>query len=176
MDNVAHSLWGLTFVRRLNLLFPIILFSNFPDILSAPFFLYFIIKDKYPLIKSEGIKNLFFPRYTPLHEWNPPREYLEIYRFFHSIPGFIVITIVFNVFFPKYVTIFAICYLLHIIIDVFSHGGIWATRIFYPFSDFHLIWTKNHWHSKNIRRFNYFILLLINIEIFVTKYHLLSYL
>lgn len=158
------------------MLFPIILFSSFPDILSAPFFFYFVIKDKFPLNIEEGISQIFKPRYTHLHEWNPPREYMEIYRFFHSFLGLLVVTGVFSVFLPQYTTIFTICYLLHIIVDVFSHGDKWATRILYPFSDFHLSWTKNHWHNKNIKKFNYFMLLLINVEFLVTKYHLLSYL
>ncbi len=153
MDNTSHALWGLTLVRRLDLIFPIALFSNMPDILSAPFFFYYAIKEKYPLKKQV------------LFEWKPPQEYLEFYRFFHSIIGLIIITAVFNVFFPQYTKIFAICYGAHIIVDMFSHGNFWATRIFYPFSDFHLKFTKNHWQHKSTRRLIYIAMIIVNLEL-----------
>jgi membrane-bound metal-dependent hydrolase YbcI (DUF457 family) len=129
-----------------------------PDILSTPFFLYYVIKDRYPLK----------PRV--LHEWHPPREYLEFYRFFHSFIGLLIVTAVFNVFFPQYTLVFAICYASHIIVDMFSHSGFWATRILYPFSDFHLKFTKNHWHDSSTRKFMYIALLIINIDLFLIKY------
>jgi membrane-bound metal-dependent hydrolase YbcI (DUF457 family) len=129
-----------------------------PDILSTPFFIYYVIKDRYPLK----------PRV--LHEWRPPQEYLEFYRFFHSIIGFLIVTAVFNVFFPQYTLIFAICYASHIIVDMFSHGNFWATRIFYPFSDFHLRFTKNHWHDSSTRKLMYLLPLIINLDILLIKY------
>ncbi|MEM5777362.1 MAG: metal-dependent hydrolase [Candidatus Aenigmatarchaeota archaeon] len=160
MDNTVHFLWGLTLIRRLEMAFPIALFSNMPDILSAPFFFYYVIKDKFPLKKQV------------LFEWKPPKEYLEFYRFFHSILGLIIITAVFNVFFPQYTFAFAICYASHIIIDMFSHGGFWATRIFYPFSDFHLSFTKNHWQHSGTRRLIYLALIIINVQIILIKHRL----
>lgn len=157
MDNITHALWGLTLTRKINLILPISIFSNMPDILSAPFFFYYLLKDKYPLKKQV------------LHEWRPPSEYLEFYHFFHSILGLIIVTSVFSVFFPQYALIFAICYLSHIIIDMLSHSEYWATRIFYPFSDFHLTFTKNHWHHKGTKRLIYLALIIVNINIILVK-------
>ncbi|MFH8080325.1 MAG: metal-dependent hydrolase [Candidatus Aenigmatarchaeota archaeon] len=157
MDNIVHALWGLTLVRNLQLLLPVFLFSNMPDILSAPFFLYYVIKDKFPLKRQV------------LHEWRPPNEYLEFYHFFHSIIGLLIITSVFSVFFPEYTSIFAICYASHIIIDMLSHSDFWATRIFYPFSDFHLTFTKNHWHHKGTKRMFYIALIIVNLNILLIK-------
>jgi hypothetical protein len=162
MDNVTHSLWGLTLVRRMDLLFPIILFSNMPDILSAPFFFYYAKKDKYPLKKQV------------LFEWRPPQEYLDFYRFFHSIVGLVIVTAVFNVFFPQYTLVFAICYTSHIIVDMFSHGGFWATRVFYPFSDFHFRFARNHWQHMPTKRLIYLAMIIINIDIILIKHMLLS--
>jgi len=161
MDNTTHSLWGLTLTRRIDILFPIILFSNMPDILSAPFFFYYAKKDNYPLKKQV------------LFEWHPPQEYLDFYRFFHSIIGLIIVTTVFSVFFPQYTLIFAICYTSHIIVDMFSHEGFWATRIFYPISDFHFKFTKNHWQHPFTRRLIYSILIIINIDLILIKYRLM---
>ncbi|MEM5799665.1 MAG: metal-dependent hydrolase [Candidatus Aenigmatarchaeota archaeon] len=160
MDNIAHFLWGLTLVRKIKLTIPIALFSNMPDILSAPFFFYYVMKDKFPLKKHV------------LFEWKPTREYLEFYRFFHSILGFIIITVVFNVFFPQHTLIFVICYASHIIIDMFSHEGIWATRILYPFSDFHLSFTKNHWQHPTTRRLIYLALIIANVQMILIKHKL----
>jgi len=160
MDNIAHFLWGLTLVRQANLAIPIALFSNMPDILSAPFFFYYVIKDKYPLKKQV------------LFEWKPPIEYLEFYRFFHSILGLVILTAVFNVFFPQLTTVFFICYASHILIDIFSHGDFWATRIFYPFSDFHLKFTKNHWQHAKTKRLIYFALIIANIQILIIRHKL----
>ncbi|MCX8178548.1 MAG: metal-dependent hydrolase [Candidatus Aenigmarchaeota archaeon] len=155
MDNIAHWLGGMALTGRPDLFFLVFIFSNFPDILSAPFFFYYAIKEKFPIKKKV------------LFEWKPPREYLEYYRFFHSILGTLLITSVFNVFFPQYTKVFLLCYISHIILDMFSHGGFWATRIFYPFSDFHLGFTKNHWEHKLTRRTIFIALLIININILI---------
>jgi len=166
MDNSTHTLWGLTFVRRLSLFFPVVLFSNLPDILSLPFYIFYLIKDKFPVkgVTPKEIKQ-------SLHEWVPPIEYMEFYRFFHSIIGLIIMTAVFNVFFPSFTTVFALCYALHIAVDMLTHGGYWATRILYPFSDFHLTWTKSYWHDKNTIRFNYVLLVIININILILQHY-----
>lgn len=56
------------------------------------------------------------------------KDLVNIYHFIHSIW--------IPIFTMPYYPIFSIGYFIHIFFDIFSHTGIFSTKIFYPFSNF----------------------------------------
>ena len=133
MDNITHFLFGyILFGGRVDI-FLILLFANLPDIIATPFRIYYaIIKDK---------KRTF----REVVSWVPNEDYLKVYRPTHSLLFCSLAGFVLSLFTEQYLLLTA-CILSHIILDIFSHSGRWATRIFYPFSDFHL--NSFNWFEK----------------------------
>jgi len=134
MDNLTHFLFGyILFVGRVNAIL-ILLFTNLPDIIAAPSRIYYtIIKDK---------KRTF----GEFNFWIPNKHYLKLYRSTHSLIFCLLLGFILSLFTKKYLVLTA-CIASHIILDVFSHSGKWATRIFYPFSDFHI--NSFNWFKKD---------------------------
>ncbi|MBI4099854.1 hypothetical protein HY440_02500 [Candidatus Microgenomates bacterium] len=63
-----------------------------------------------------------------------PANLLVLYRATHSlfVPAFLWLVL------PKKWRILALPYLLHVLFDIFTHCGLFGTRIFFPLSDFHV--------------------------------------
>lgn len=63
-----------------------------------------------------------------------PSNLLLLYRATHSlfVPAFLWLVL------PKKWRVLAFPYLLHVLFDVFTHCGLFGTRIFFPLSDFHI--------------------------------------
>lgn len=66
-----------------------------------------------------------------------PMNLLGLYRTTHSLFFVAAIALALFVFKRKYL-ILILPYLLHVLFDVFTHCGIFGTRIFFPVSDFHM--------------------------------------
>lgn len=64
-----------------------------------------------------------------------PGYYLTYYSYLHSFIAAGLIFLFLSLFFPKY-KILALPYFFHIIVDIFTHCGQFATRFFYPLSQF----------------------------------------
>ena len=62
-----------------------------------------------------------------------PHYYIILYRYLHSLLTAGLIYLFLSLFFPRY-RVFALPYLFHIIVDIFTHCGQYATRFFYPLS------------------------------------------
>ena len=125
MDNLSHFLFGYILLgNRINIIL-ILLFSNLPDIISLPFKIYytFIVEKKKKL--------------TEIVKWDPSTDYLKIYRFAHSLFFCLLIGVILSLFTDQYLLLVG-CMASHIFLDMFTHSGKWGTRLFYPFSDFHL--------------------------------------
>ena len=66
-----------------------------------------------------------------------PMNLLNLYRTTHSLFFVAIIALIFLVFKRKYL-ILVLPYLLHVLFDIFTHCGLFGTRIFFPLSDFHV--------------------------------------
>ena len=148
MDGVSHAVWGATIVRKPPLVWWAALVGVLPDIISIGYgFIRF--RRKY----METLRE--FSRSDTLDN-----SYMRVYYLAHSLVPITVITIIIALVRPIW-TIVAIPYYLHIIMDVPTHHGIWATRIFYPFSDFHFQ-GANWWHHRWVNVANWGALIIVN--------------
>ncbi|MFA5051615.1 MAG: hypothetical protein WC544_00960 [Patescibacteria group bacterium] len=137
MDTISHSAWGALVVRKAGLVGWAVLTGALPDIIPA---LYELARRPRKFIHDLITKSLGD---------NPSDIYLRIYHWSHSLLPISVVTLAVRVFAPTY-WLLAIPYYLHIFLDIFTHRGKWATRIFYPVSDFHfegLDWWRRNWVS-----------------------------
>lgn len=76
-----------------------------------------------------------------------PQNLMVLYRASHSLVAVVVIAVLLLAFKRKYLLL-AAPYLLHVLFDVFTHCGLFGTRLFYPFSDWHfcgLSYADNLW-------------------------------
>lgn len=91
-----------------------------------------------------------------------PNAYMKVYYFTHSLVPISLLAVILFIFSPV-LALLTLPYYLHIILDIPAHSGIWATRIFYPFSDWHFRggydWWKNKWFSIG----NWSVLIIINL-------------
>jgi len=125
MDNLSHFLFGY-FLFSGKVSTPLILlFTNIPDITAIFHRIYYsVIKDKRTTVKK-------------FLKWKPNKEYLKIYRTSHSL--FFVLGLGLILFFlTENYLILTLCMISHLALDIITHSGEWGTRIFYPFSDFHI--------------------------------------
>lgn len=157
MDFVSHALWGATIIRKKPEVWWAALFGALPDLLTA---VYGFFKTK---------KNYFKYLKDIAENERPNESYFKVYYFFHSFIPISVIALIILIIKPALVII-TIPYYLHIIMDIFMHRGVWATRIFYPLSNFHFQ-GKNWWQHKWIIIFNWAALIVTNLIIFLFKWH-----
>lgn len=153
MDTFSHAAWGATIIRKNPQIWWAALFGALPDLLAA---LYGLLA-----YRSNYLK--YLNRFAFAEHVND--YYLKVYYFFHSFIPISVFTLILYVVSPSYVAV-TIPYYLHILMDIFTHQGAWATRIFYPLSDFHfqgMNWWKNKWITIG----NWTAILIINVIIFI---------
>lgn len=153
MDVFSHAAWGATIIRKPPLVWWAALFGALPDILTSFF----------GLLKYRGkfLKELD----SMMNGDSKYRIYFQVYYYTHSFIPITGLAIILYLIAPSY-WIITIPYYLHILLDIFTHRGIWATRIFYPFSNFHFNghdWWKNKWFSIG----NWAALIVINLIIFL---------
>jgi len=129
MDIGSHILFGRALatapkISRRNI-FLITFFSYLPDLPQTFTYIYlgFVNSRPYwfPLNSDwEGFRELY-PFWIAL--WEIPHSLLFVF--------FVVFPVVYFLRLPK-MALYA--YLIHVIVDVFTHTGEWGSRIFYPFS------------------------------------------
>ncbi len=137
MDTLSHGTWGAIIVRKAGLVWWALLTGALPDILPA---LYELARHPVKFIRNLINKSLAD---------NPSAMYLRIYHWAHSLLPISGVSLVLVIFAPTRLVL-VIPYYLHIFMDIFTHRGKWATRIFYPISDFHfegMDWWRHHWIS-----------------------------
>ncbi|MBL7169922.1 MAG: hypothetical protein ISS48_02810 [Candidatus Aenigmarchaeota archaeon] len=162
MDILFHFTVGLIISKLLtgNYLILAGLFSMLPDLAG----LIIRVKElidcrKSPLKKiisdfrESGFKGKFYA------EWCYP-----LYRSTHNLFTWLIVTVFSYLFFPNIFWLLPICYLSHIIIDIYSHQKGFATRLFFPFSDFHI--EGRTWADWRIFGFSWGALLLLVILTF----------
>ncbi|MFA6553568.1 MAG: hypothetical protein WCT27_04010 [Patescibacteria group bacterium] len=153
MDTVSHGAWGALIVRKTGLVGWALLTGALPDILPA---LYELARHPVKFIRGLINKSLAD---------NPSRMYLTIYHWAHSLLPISFVTLLVLIFAPAR-SILAVPYYMHIFLDIFTHRGKWATRIFYPFSDFHFDGT-DWWRHSWISIANWAVIAVVGVFIFI---------
>ncbi|MFH1111864.1 MAG: hypothetical protein V1712_02225 [Patescibacteria group bacterium] len=118
MDIFSHALWGATIIQKKSLIWWAVVAGALPDLLgSGPGFLYLLI-----------IRN----RFWGANIWQLlPNWAIVDYHFWHSLISVLILLIILWLLGRRWlVLIFP--YLLHLLIDSFTHqGDVWY-RLFYP--------------------------------------------
>jgi len=153
MDTLSHAAWGATIVRKNPQIWWAAFFGALPDLITA---LYGIIR-----YRKGYLKYLNDQAYIKSEN----DDYLKVYHFFHSFIPISLFTFVLSFIDSSYLII-TIPYYLHILMDIFTHQGVWATRIFYPLSNFHFE-GYNWWKHKWLSIVNWAAILVINLIFFI---------
>ncbi|MBU0597485.1 hypothetical protein KKF61_00635 [Patescibacteria group bacterium] len=153
MDVVSHAVWGATIIRKSTHVWWAAFFGALPDLLTGA----------YGLVRYGSKYSVELIEFSELHK--PGGLYLKVYYFFHSFLPISIVAGIIAIFAPNY-TIVTLPYYLHIIMDIFTHRGVWATRIFYPISNFHFQ-GHNWWKNKWISIVNWGAIVAINLIIFI---------
>jgi hypothetical protein len=157
MDIFSHALWGLTVVRKKELIWWTVLFGILPDIASTGIgFCYYLLK-----------KGFSFPDHwwIFLPDWSK-----KLYFFFHSFFGLISIFFLLLIFKRRHL-ILTLPYLLHILFDLFSHKSDPLARLFYPLVNYRPEREIgfNWWENWLLWYLNFFLLILVNVILFGRK-------
>lgn len=129
MDILSHLLIGLILASLLRCnrkkTFLIMLFSIIPDLFQIPLYLYVGYENARFLWIPLSVDWIGFRLVHPILSllWEIPHSF-----FFAMLVGSLVV-FVFKL--PKEVFL---AYVLHLVIDIFTHSGEWALKPFYPFS------------------------------------------
>jgi len=68
------------------------------------------------------------------------------HRFSHSLLAWLMASLIIWIISKTYWWLFSLCYLSHILIDIFTHEKDYAVRPFYPFSDWKI--DGRHWETN----------------------------
>ena len=153
MDAVSHGAWGATLVRSRSLVGWAVLTGLLPDLLPAIYGIY-----RYRLAFFKDMTDQSFANH-------PEHTYVILYRWCHSLIPISILTGITLAFAPSW-TVLAIPYYLHLLLDIPTHQGIWATRLFYPLSDAHIDgrdWWRHSWVSIG----NWAVIIGINLFFFL---------
>jgi hypothetical protein len=156
MDIIAHAAWGATIIREQPQVWWAAFFGAFPDVwAAAPVFIY--------------LRKYKWRRFYNKEVWAEAKEnsaYVHVYYIVHSLFTASFITIIIALIWPDYWYV-TIPYFIHILMDVGVHKGKWGTRLFYPFTDWH-VEGLNWWETKWITPFNWGALIITNLIIWLT--------
>ncbi|MFZ6035792.1 MAG: metal-dependent hydrolase [Patescibacteria group bacterium] len=153
MDIVSHAAWGSTIIRSRGMIGWAALSGALPDVIPALIgFLRF--GRKYASV-LRGIES----------QEKFDDVYMRVYYMTHSLIPVSLIAGIILVVAPAYWYL-VIPYYLHIFLDVCTHERVWATRLLYPFSDFHFRFGRNWWPRPWISIANWTILVIVNIYFF----------
>ncbi|MFA6098750.1 MAG: metal-dependent hydrolase [Patescibacteria group bacterium] len=153
MDTLSHAAWGATMIRKPSLVLWAALAGALPDIIPA---IFGILR-----WRSEYFRDMVSQKFAE----DPRDSYMIVYRYAHSLLPITLLAAVLAIFYPAWWLV-TIPYYLHIFMDIFTHKGVWGTRLFYPISDFHIEgrdWWRNKWFSI----VNWCVLIVINAIIFL---------
>ncbi len=153
MDPITHALFGyVLFGSPVNIIL-LFIFTNLSDITSIPFRIYEVIR-----------KNKFSFSYLFLDD-PPSKRYLTLYRTTHSLLFIFLVFFILSFSIGNYL-ILSLYSFSHIILDFFSHSDEWATRLFYPFSDFHVNFFNYHRGRKGLLMFFIVFILILSLSLF----------
>jgi len=153
MDSVSHAVWGATIIRKAPYLWWAAFFGILPDLIWGVYWALVFRSQSF----KKGIENRL--------DVNIRSAHFKVYYFVHSLIPISVVAVIIYLVSPSF-TIVVIPYYIHIIMDIFTHRGVWATRIFYPISDFHfegMDWWRNQWISVG----NWIAIVVVNIILFI---------
>ncbi len=137
MDILYHAVSGIAIAKSMDASSPYgaAVFAMLPDLAGIiPYFaIKFIAASKNP---TGGI----IRTYTGIIQTNRFVNRIDAaaYRATHSLYTVGIVAALTYVFFRDQWLVFSVCYLSHILIDIPTHDEDFATRIFFPTSDFHL--------------------------------------
>ncbi|MFA4937449.1 MAG: hypothetical protein WC575_04175 [Patescibacteria group bacterium] len=157
MDIFSHALWGATIIRKKPLIWWAALVGALPDLLgSGPGFFYLLI-----------IRNQFWGA----NIWQLlPTWAIVDYHFWHSLVSVLILLIILWLLGRRWlVLIFP--YLLHLLIDLFTHQGDALYRLFYPLLSYSSERSGgiNWWDVSWIWWINVGLLLIINFVLWFRK-------
>lgn len=162
MDILYHAVSGIAIAKSVSSenVVPMAIAATLPDVLGIiPFY---AMKLKDAIVSPQST----IKTYTRLLLSNQFANTVDatFYRSTHSLTGAGVFAILMYLIFPNDWYFLAICYLLHIVIDIPTHQGQFATRLLYPFSDLHV--DGSNW-STNPKLFVSFWLGLLAVMLFL---------
>lgn len=162
MDILYHAVSGIAIAKTFGSsdVLPVALAATLPYLLGIiPFY---AIKLKDAIVSPQST----IKTYTRLLLSNKFANKLDatFYRCTHSLIGAGIFAICMYFLFPAQWLILSLSYLSHIVIDIPTHQGQFATRLLYPFSDVHI--EGSNW-STNPKLFLSFWLGLLLVMLFL---------
>jgi len=128
MDTLAHGLYGaalLTPTRNERLMVVAGFMGMLPDLIVQGAVI--VEQGLSHGVKTMGLRGDEFPM-----------NLLVLYRSTHSLFVVAAMVLLLLLFKKKKYLILVVPYLLHILFDIFTHCGLFGTRILFPVSDFHV--------------------------------------
>ncbi|MDI6821243.1 MAG: hypothetical protein QMD65_03700 [Patescibacteria group bacterium] len=157
MDIVSHALWGVTVIRKKPLVWWALIFGILPDILSTGL---------------GGIFLLFrYGSFWPENGWSLLPEWIKIlYHINHSLLGVLIMFAILTVISRK-ILLLIIPYVLHIVIDLFTHEGDIIYRLFMPLINYNpnRVLGLNWWEHSWIWWLNIILLISANLIIWLIR-------
>ncbi len=156
MDVLYHAATGVVISKATGSphLLPAAISAVLPDLIGAlPFYFY-----KLQRISQEPKEK----RWKSLYPWLMTNAFdndldATVYRATHSLFAAAIFAAATNIVFPDMWGTLALSYLSHIIIDIPTHEGDFATKIFYPVSHAHLL--GSNWAANRKLFFRYWAIL-----------------
>ena len=136
MDVIYHALVGAAIAESTGS--PYIqssaLFAVLPDLVGAAPFIYYKLTARPKEAPHTWLQNVKECVYSNTFTNSIDRI---MYGITHSLVFALLVSLLSYLFFPAAWATLSLSYISHIIIDIPTHEGDFATRIFYPYSDFH---------------------------------------
>ena len=164
MTPIYHLLGGFTLSKIATGHFApeIIIAAVLPDILGTV-----------PMVVDKVVDSIRFPEGNVIKKFKKDllgTTFLKpidkfMYRITHSFTALTVFGILFYLYFPDSYLVMTFAYFLHLAVDVPTHSKEWATRLFYPFSDFHID-GYNWWENKTVSLIFWLVLAVIAFKVF----------
>jgi membrane-bound metal-dependent hydrolase YbcI (DUF457 family) len=132
MDVIYHALVGAAIAKSTGS--PYILssaiFAVLPDLVGAVPFVYYKLTARPGTLLQNVKESVYSNTFTNSVD-------RIMYSLTHSLVFALLVSLLSYLFFPAAWVTLSLSYVSHIIIDIPTHEGDFATRIFYPYSDFH---------------------------------------
>ncbi len=149
MDVFFHLIIGMIisniFLGKILLI--VVIAAVLPDLIGTTYFYILLLKNS-----SKKSFKAFFKDY--MNHINTRTFFgkldMALYRVTHSLFGWLFFTGLCFIFYKESYLVISLAYLSHLIIDPLVHKKDYATRLFYPFSDFHI---KGDDWNHNVKRY-----------------------
>ena len=161
MDPLFHVISGVLIAKMLpgDHVIAGVIATNVPDILSVPY--------AYGVKVGKARKDTLAHFVADIKRFETSGvaadpSIIPVYQYSHSLFVWVGISIFMYLFARPLWPIITIGHLFHILADIPSHQGDYATRLFYPISQWHVPWGRN-WTSDRIVFFGMWAILLFDI-------------